>query len=34
MVQIYVQLIRRGLKTLQEVPENIREAVRHALEEY
>lgn len=33
MVKIYVALIRKGLKTLDDVPESIREAVRKALEE-
>ena len=33
MVQIYVQLIRKNIRTLDSVPENIRELVRRALEE-
>lgn len=33
MVQIYVNLIRKGLKTIDDVPERIREDVRVALEE-
>lgn len=32
MVQIYVALIKKGKKTLEDVPEVIREAVRAALE--
>lgn len=32
MVQIYVNLIKKGLKTIDDVPENIREEVRQALE--
>lgn len=31
MVKIYVDLIRKGLKTLEDVPERIREDVRQAL---
>jgi len=33
MVKIYVALIKKGLKTLDDVPEQIREEVRKALEE-
>lgn len=33
MVKIYVNLIRKGLKTIDEVPANIREAVREMLEQ-
>ena len=33
MVAIYVILIKKGLKTIDQVPENIREEVRKALEE-
>jgi len=33
MVKIYVDLIRKGKKTLEDVPERIREEVRKALEE-
>ncbi len=33
MIQIYVSLIKKGLKTIDDVPERIREAVRKALEE-
>lgn len=33
MVKVYVDLIRKGLKTLDDVPERIREEVRKALEE-
>ncbi len=33
MVQIYVALIRKGLRTLEQVPEKIREEVRVALAE-
>lgn len=32
MVKIYAALVRKGLKTLKEVPESIREAVREELE--
>lgn len=32
MIMIYVRLIQKGLKTLEEVPEGIREDVRLALE--
>ena len=32
MVKIYVALIRKGLKTIDDVPEGIREAVRKELE--
>ena len=32
MVKIYVALIRKGLKTIEDVPETIREAVRKELE--
>lgn len=33
MVDIYVKLIQRGLKTIDEVPEIIREQVRSKLNE-
>ena len=33
MVKIYVALIQKGLKTIDDVPESIREEVRKALEE-
>lgn len=33
MVQVYVSLIKKGKKTLEQVPEVIREDVRKALEE-
>lgn len=33
MVKIYVALIRKGLKTIDDVPAVIREEVRKALEE-
>lgn len=33
MVMIYVSLIKKGMKTLEDVPMQIREAVRKALEE-
>ncbi len=33
MVKIYVDLIRKGLKTIDDVPKKIREQVRKALEE-
>ena len=32
MVTIYVRLIQRGLKTLDEVPKNLRDAVQEELE--
>ena len=31
MITIYVRLIQRGLKTLDEVPKNLREAVEEEL---
>jgi len=34
MAQIYASLIRKGLKTLDDVPEALREAVKKLLEEY
>ncbi len=33
MAQIYASLIRKGLKTLDDVPEALREAVKKLLEE-
>lgn len=33
MVQIYVELIHKGLRTIDQVPEKIRAAVKAALEE-
>ena len=33
MIPIYVRLIREGRRTLEQVPEVIREQVRQALEE-
>lgn len=33
MVKIYVDLIKKGKRTLEQVPEIIREDVRKALEE-
>lgn len=33
MVKIYLALIRKGLKQIDDVPETLREAVRAALEE-
>lgn len=33
MIEIYVKLIKAGLRTLEEVPLNIREEVRLALEQ-
>lgn len=33
MVKIYVALIKKGIKTLDDVPEQIREQVRKALED-
>lgn len=34
MVKIYVELIRKGKRTIDQVPEKIRDAVKKALEEY
>lgn len=33
MIKVYVALIRKGLRTIEDVPESIREKVRIALEE-
>lgn len=33
MVQIYVELIRKGLRTIEQVPSVIRDNVREALKE-
>ena len=33
MVKIYVELIKKGKRTLEQVPESIREEVRKALEQ-
>ena len=33
MIDIYIKLIQRGLKTIDEVPEVIREQVRNKLNE-
>lgn len=33
MIRLFVELIKLGSKTLEEVPKNIREAVRKRLEE-
>ena len=33
MAQIYASLIRKGLKTLDDVPEALRDAVRKILDE-
>lgn len=33
MVQIYVELIRKGLRTIEQVPSVIRDKVREALKE-
>lgn len=33
MVQVYVDLIKKGKKTIDDVPERIREHVRKALED-
>lgn len=33
MAKIYVALIRKGLKTIEDVPENLREQVKALLEE-
>lgn len=32
MVKIYVELIRKGKRTIDQVPEKIREAVKKALQ--
>lgn len=32
MAKVYVNLIRKGLKTLEDVPENLREAVEQLLD--
>lgn len=32
MAKIYANLVRKGVKTIEEVPEKIREAVRALLE--
>ena len=34
MAKIYVALIRKGLKTINDVPEQLREEVKKLLEEY
>ncbi len=33
MAKVYAELIRKGLKTLDDVPEQLREEVRRILEE-
>lgn len=33
MVDLYVELIKAGIKTIDDVPSNLREAVRKKLEE-
>lgn len=33
MVKIYVALIKKGLKTIDDVPENLREEVQKLLDE-
>lgn len=33
MAEIYAELIRKGLKTLDDVPERLRDEVRRILEE-
>lgn len=33
MAKIYVELIRKGLKTLEDVPNNLREQVKELLKE-
>ena len=33
MAKIYADLIRKGLKTLEDVPEHLREEVKRILEE-
>lgn len=34
MAKIYVALIRKGIKTINDVPEQLREEVKKLLEEY
>lgn len=34
MVQIYVELIRKGLRTIEQVPSVIRDKVREAFEKH
>lgn len=31
MAKIYANLVKKGLKTLEDVPKNLREAVKHLL---
>ncbi len=33
MAKVYAELIRKGLKTIEDVPENLREAVKGLLSE-
>jgi hypothetical protein len=33
MIKIYAELVRKGIKTLEEVPEHIRDEVRKLLEQ-
>ena len=33
MIKIYTELVRKGIKTLEEVPERFREEVRKLLEQ-
>ena len=33
MVDLYVELIKNGIKTLDQIPSSLREAVREKLEE-
>lgn len=33
MAKIYANLIRKGIKTIEDVPENLREEVKRLLEE-
>lgn len=32
MAKVYAELIRKGIKTIDDVPENLKEAVRKILE--
>ena len=32
MIKVYVSLIKKGLKTIEDVPERLREAVKAVLE--
>nr|DAD71060.1 MAG TPA: hypothetical protein [Siphoviridae sp. ct5d86] len=34
MIKIYAELVRKGIKTLEEVPDRFREEVRKLLEQW